>query len=1040
MAQWKPILVKSLLDSASDQQSGVLQWSDLTLLQNEFYDVTAGNVGDMDGGGLNNRLLAVTDAGAGGMVTSWQDIYVHPPYSPSQGIYSFSIDIGNTLTSTGSVDLSLLDTDPGTSADSTYSYSAAQIAAAVSAGDMDMFHQNENWQDNGGAPAGNYPTAGQVSDLASNNVVSMGVLKTVSATLLSNADGHVTATTALADGGDDAAQAAAYGADINIGQLPVCVGNTVDAYFNCTTEGNDFTGDYNANDYSHKIYNTSTTAATQPQLNTGANQGVTNDPDWSGDLVRWEVDFLGGPLSAGMFGSPTANSAPGTALSVNNRVRIITSLTGGVSNEETGHSQKLTMLQNNQGAHLQDGTNWLVVDEPAGHISYDGSIGTDSYFELEFEDIDVDDIPAAAAGVSLACGGADAGTYLCLANQYGSYQTTIDVDDRLDTADREADQFRWWNLEVTGDYTGGGAVAPHETNTYKTVNDIAVHGANPDFHFSGDDGYSDLVDEFNIKGHTGIGWDADGRQYDHTPASGTERMDTPITVLHNASATAFTSGVNIIDGTETATLITISGIYGDNNRVKTITSGVGMDFPTIDSGTNQTGPIHVGMPSTLTSLSTNSTAQISGTTHSHEIPTTHNGSDPENGVGEYRMVLRTTHDETDSIVPNAGSLILEDLLVRGSYSEGVADSDRVLLIAGDTAIADQVIQLNVQFNQLDDTAYYCSNTTSGDGTTGYQTQPECVQTDGDCVCADGLTSCDSGGTGTDYATCAGYGDYIGYGDGTGGASDASEWVSDYLWVTTEVTSYGALFNTLGELATGVIFGNDENDATTGGFTFFGNSSPHSTGAGDEYWGAGAFTPLYFKDIVDGDLSYKGVELGNVTWTSNAYYSDNDVPTVIYGSDGYVAVLGSSNGLNGASPNNTLTDGVLLVKDDYDGGANAGELWINPQVASQVSSWANYYTGYDDINSETGTGYNLAMGIGEQGNDGDGSAIVAGSGGYLQCQYLTLGDVGDVMDSTAGQESIANMIDNQGSMVNGMIVAKYAAGGVDGSLFLLVNES
>lgn len=244
MGQWKPILVKSLLDAPSDQQSGVLKWSDLTLLQNEFYDVTEGNVGDIDGSGLTKRLLAVTDDGSGNMETSWQDIYVHPPYAPNQGAYVFSINIGNSA----SVDLSLLDEDPGTSIDSTYSFNATQIANAVAASDMDMFHQSENWQVNG-----TYPLPEAASDLASGNVVSMGVMTEFNAALNTNAGGHVTGTTALADNENDSDQAAAYGDGINIGNLPICVGDATDADHNCATEGSNFSGDYNANNYYHKL-------------------------------------------------------------------------------------------------------------------------------------------------------------------------------------------------------------------------------------------------------------------------------------------------------------------------------------------------------------------------------------------------------------------------------------------------------------------------------------------------------------------------------------------------------------------------------------------------------------------------------------------------------------------------------------------------------------------------------------------------------------------------------------------------------------------
>jgi len=1063
MSQWKPIVVKSYLTDVADQQSGVLKWSDLTLLENDFYDYLNGNVGPMggDGGGIEDRLLAVRTVD-GELALTWQDVYTHPPYAPALDqdfVINIGLDTNNNLD--GVVDFELeLDSDPGVYGLNNYSFSADQINTAQVAGHMATFHQTIDWQGTATYPA----NINDVRDTASSNVVGVGIFSDFDVTLSSDYAGHVTATTATGDDDDQAGQAASLGQAVNLSHLPICIDGHTDSAHNCITVGAVFSGDYNANHYIHKIHNSGATDATSAEKLAGPGntnplwpeQGVSDDATWGGDFVTWHLKFQGGPLDNSWPDSPQHNYEAYSAEAVANKVRILKTIAGGMSNNEVGHPQNIAMTSTSS-AWIQSSANWLVVDEPVGHVNYNGSGGVDSYFSLVYADIDVDAIPA-AKGSGLDCAAADIAHALCQANQYGNYKSQILLSDRL-TGDRQSDKYRWWNMEVTGDFSGSGE--GWTSNTFKIANDPAVSGeSTPTFHFSGDDtllASGELIEEFSIKGNVGtVVSNYSGREYNQSP-SGTEKMDTPITVVAQSNQTHYTdttlpnSGL-IPDGP--ATLVTIAGIYGDNNRIRVISSGDGMNFSELNTADLQSGNIHLGAPSNLSSSSTDNAA---GNTHTHAIPTTADGSNPSSGPGEWQTVLRTTSAINEIGTLAAGSLVLEKLIVRGSYSEGVGDNLRTTLTSDDSAIADQVIQLNVNFSQLpfDGINPHCSNSSTGNNDTGYDNVSECQQTDGTCTCANGTNSgnggtCLSDGT-ENYADCSALSDFVGSGDGAGGAATDSEWVADFVWITTAVSNYGAAMPMLGQNSSGVVFGNDPLGGLEwqGGFLYYGDPSSAVTGATEDKWGEEEFTPLYIKDTGDaavGGSGYKGLEIGDVTWTNAANYSDDDVPSVIYGIDGYVAVLGSSSVIGSTAPTNLLTDGVLLVKDFYSSGANAGELWINPQVASNASSWSNYYNTYDDANGETGSGYNLALGIGSQGDDGDGSAIQKKTGGYLECQYLTLGDVGDVTDNSSGAESIANMIDNQtDTIVNGMVVAQYetgggtAAGGMDGSLFLIVQE-
>ena len=622
----------------------------------------------------------------------------------------------------------------------------------------------------------------------------------------------------------------------------------------------------------------------------------------------------------------------------------------------------------------------LLVSGPALHAS------GDHLLYAAGETIDIWDLvfSTSAAALSFDCDYPDPATdpsdaeAVCANNLLASAGGPNFTQTVKYTGDLAADFYRSWGILDGGNLTGGGG---------STLSSIGSSSG-----FQRTSIAATVEDELNLVGSS-------------LPAS--LDMDSPVTTSKDISIT-FSNGNAIIDPVSGSAvsgnvpLITIAGTYGDNARIRDLSSGDALSFVDLDSGTgNLYGAVSLAAPFSIDSLSTNSVSDVTGVSgHTHQIISTDDGSTNRN------TVLRTDAD---------GAITVQDLDVKGSLWDG---SGGVVFVNANSAIADSVLQLNTMYTALE--APYCT-----DGS--YLAYASCLQAAGTCSCADGGGSCALGAdlSGYDYATCEGADatNWLGYGDGTGGNAAGVEWIPTHSWVTHELDDYGDFppVSELGDIpAIGTIFGHST--PANGGVTYIGGySSKPGSFPGDS--GSSSY-PVLFKDL---SLAYKGLELGEVAWQSSGVLSPGA------GMD-YTALFARGTKPIVGFTDHYASDGVLtLYKEGFGSdAANAGNLVLAP---NDVIENQNYYNGIEVPNQPivTGAAHNSALALGSPAT-AEAYDVVPNSGGYLECSTLSLGDVGNIATSADVAYKIDTLSDE---LQHGMLVATHGTGG---ALFLLHNDS
>tara|TARA_Y100000034_G_C6907273_1_gene421447 strand:- start:936 stop:3761 length:2826 start_codon:yes stop_codon:yes gene_type:complete len=775
--------------------------------------------------------------------------------------------------------------------------------------------------------------------------------------------------------------------------------------------------DLNANLYEHKTY--------------GTNE------------VIYALNWDGGPQN----GTETGENNPAVQ---DNRFRIATDITVDMqNNNHEGHPQNLPYEifkygEDTVGSLQMNGTlqnPYLFESElkinGVRHVNTDDVLNLSvSHHDLHIYDIkysqltDCNDPAYMATATSneiTACKNNDDADFVSSAQSF--------------TGAWNADYFKYWKVQAASSTLKVGS-----TNTFQ---------------------YGDAGDEADLTGDFAALGDTTGISFEMEDPVETFRTNDSHWSYTDSQGTPHTEAIT--DGSNVP-LITVQGVYGTNNRVRQIEAGVGFHFNTLGKHTNLTGgEISLGLPSTLSATTDNS---ASGTTHTHEIQSTWNGADNANFGGDYDMILRSTGaaGEAASSGMVDGSLQLQDLQIHedGTFWDGTNN----IVFHPSGSINDPVVQLNVVYSDIEG---YCSESTivtneydcvSAGGTCGDNTYDDdydgCFQAAGTCVCADGSGVCGATGTET-YSQCEALVDpanWNGYGDGVGGFSTNAEWVvtnswaADNVWIATEIDSYGEfpISGELGDsLAVGLVLGNAV--AKEGGAVTIGTGS---SVAGTYVGTAGTFDhPVRFRN--PSNLAYKGLEIGSNKWNSITQrelgfdMTDGSTGIAAHGDSDYNrnALMGIGTGSSWIDAGDEhVSDGVLTIIPTYSSfdnttgeGANSGNMVLNP--SNQVGNTSFYDSeAVPDQPGISGTGYNLALGIGTYSADGGGapnsagSYIVADSGGSLSCDYIILGDIGDINTTT----DPAYMIDQNllHTTQNGMLVAKHGADSAGGGLYLLHN--